>query len=281
MDKYLILDKSVLHSTSTHKLKQFVNNHFLILPRVLYDECVMDEKDPKEILLKRFGDVIAAGGYTCKDGKSIMQWEGQTLQPYPFLADIPETTAFRKTVKKLKKLPKPDSVEDIHEKQKDDAQSFLGSHEKVAKEIAPKILEEAEKKRGFLEANKLERFKFWVRALEFVDIHKIAIGTFSHLTNSPENFCLSRDWVTWYFLLLASVLTSDYAFLKKGKGGENELINAEHDLQDLEYVFLLSKADALITGDDGCYCLAKAAFPDKDVFSRLDEVPDKYLCNWS
>jgi len=26
--------------------------------------------------------------------------------------------------------------------------------------------------------------------------------------------------------------------------------------------------------------LARAAFPEKDVFSNLDEVPDEYLCNW-
>ena len=48
MKKIIVIDKSVLHGTSTQKLKQFVDNHFLILPRVLYDECVMDEKDPRE-----------------------------------------------------------------------------------------------------------------------------------------------------------------------------------------------------------------------------------------
>lgn len=281
MKKIILLDKSVLRGTPTHKLKQFVNNYFLILPRVLYDECVTDEKDPKEILLKRFGDVISAGGYTCRDGMYIVQREGQMLQPFPFLADYSETNEFRETVKRLGKLPKPDRVEDIHEKHMNTAQILLDIHEKMVKVIAPKILEEPEEKRGFLEANKLERFKHWVRASELLDIHKIAIGTFSHLMDSPEKFCLSRDWVTWDFLLLALVLTLDYAFLQKGKGGEKELINAEHDLQDLEYVFLLGKADAFMTIDDGCICLAKAAFPEKDVFSSLDEVPDEYICHWS
>jgi len=44
---------------------------------------------------------------------------------------------------------------------------------------------------------------------------------------------------------------------------------------------LLSRADCLLTGDKGCSCLAKAAFPEKDVFSSLEDVPKVYLGHWN
>jgi len=42
------------------------------------------------------------------------------------------------------------------------------------------------------------------------------------------------------------------------------------------------RADGLLTRDKKLVTpLAQAAFPEKDVFFSLDEVPDEYLCNWS
>lgn len=64
-------------------------------------------------------------------------------------------------------------------------------------------------------------------------------------------------------------------------GGPGEE-RAEHDYQDMEYVILLSRADCILTRDEKLVKpLAKAAFPDKDVFSSLDEVSEDYLCNWT
>ncbi len=53
-------------------------------------------------------------------------------------------------------------------------------------------------------------------------------------------------------------------------------------LPDLEYVLLLSRADGLLTRNEKLVKpLAQAAFPKKDVFSSLDEVPEEYVCHWS
>jgi hypothetical protein len=50
----------------------------------------------------------------------------------------------------------------------------------------------------------------------------------------------------------------------------------------LEYVLLLARADAIITRDKKLVePLARAAFPEKDVFSSLEEVPDSYRCDWA
>ncbi|MGE5295203.1 MAG: hypothetical protein ACM3VT_10280 [Solirubrobacterales bacterium] len=38
--------------------------------------------------------------------------------------------------------------------------------------------------------------------------------------------------------------------------------------------------DALLSKDKGMGDLARAAFPEKDVFSSLEEVPESYRCDW-
>ena len=66
-------------------------------------------------------------------------------------------------------------------------------------------------------------------------------------------------------------------------GGENpKLLQAEHDCQDIEYVTYLARADGLLTRDKRLAIpIANIAFPDKDVFSSLDEVSEEYICNWN
>ena len=49
----------------------------------------------------------------------------------------------------------------------------------------------------------------------------------------------------------------------------------------MEYILLLSRAGGLLTGDKVSGTLAKAAFPEKDVFSNLEDVPDEYIYHWS
>ena len=61
-----------------------------------------------------------------------------------------------------------------------------------------------------------------------------------------------------------------------------KLIQAEHDCQDIEYATYLSLADGLLTRDKKLVTpVAKVAFPDKDVFSNLDELSEDYICNWA
>jgi hypothetical protein len=73
----------------------------------------------------------------------------------------------------------------------------------------------------------------------------------------------------------------DYYWLRQ-KGGPPGDNRAEHDYQDIEYVLLLSRADGIITRDKKLVePLARAAFPEKDVFSSLEEVPESYRCDWT
>ncbi|HSW00682.1 MAG TPA: hypothetical protein VLI39_10950 [Sedimentisphaerales bacterium] len=88
--------------------------------------------------------------------------------------------------------------------------------------------------------------------------------------------------MSWQHVRLTTVLFLEYSFLRKGHGGGTEQESAEHDLYDVQYVVLLTRADGIITRDKKLVePLARAAFSEKDVFSSLEEVPDSYRCDWA
>lgn len=277
--KIVIIDKDMFRGSSTIQLVQFVQNHFLILSEVLLYECATDEDSHQE-LLKRFKTVMLAGAYTCPNSWRIINREAYTLQPYGFLADLNETSRIRSEFEKYRNVSISDSIGHIYQEATNSARTLLDLAKSASTAIASKI-PEVDRKARKLEGNKSYRFQLWLDNAQNYGIHKLAIEKAGHLTRLPDKYCLSEKWVTWQYFRLISALTFEYAFLRKGKGGNAELIRTEHDLQDIEYVLFLSRADGLLTKDRKLVKpLAKAAFPEKDVFSSLDEVPDEYLCHW-
>ena len=275
----LILDKSVFGYTSTEELCDFVKNHFVVLSLVLHDECVTEEYP--QALLNRFGEVLLAGADICLSARDIVEKEGQTLEPFGSLVDEALTLRYRKELRAGASFSKPNTVLEIHEGHIDAGRTLLDSYLKVIVEIAGTEFEKAAEALKKSQAKKLERLRRWAEIVESMDIHKLAVDEFAHFTDMPDKYCLSNDWFTWHFIRLAFIITFDYGFLKKGKGGDKELTNAVHDLQDIEYVVFLCRADGIITRDRGCKDLTQAAFPQKDVFSSLDEASDEYLCEWA
>lgn len=281
MRKYLILDKSVLEATLTCKLEQFVQNHFLILPNVLYYECITTEKNQEE-LLERFRSVILAGGYTSPSCKDIIQNEARNLCPYGFLVDLKAYPAVVETFRKDNKPYNSNHVEAIHQDELDMAKMLRDSAEDYLKRIAseePKLLS-AIRKFDNSRKGQFERFQTWIENIDSQDIHLASTKQLKGITNCHNKYCLSDKWLSWQFLRLTHVIFMEHAFLRQ-TGSASKTESFEHDLQDVKYVILLSRTDGLLTGDAGCSCLAQAAFPEKDVFTSLDEVPEEYICNWS
>ena len=208
-----------------------------------------------------------------------MRKEGQVLQPYGYLPDISETIAIRNEFKKYTKINKSPGIEKIQRDAEASAEALRDSAKLVATIINFNEPEAAKAARKY-EANKLDRLKLLIDTVDSNDIHKLMIDKGGYLTNSPDKYCLSPDWVSWHYFRLISLLSFEHSFLV-GKGGDIGIKRTDHDLQDLEYVLLLSKADGILSKDDGCIYLAKAVFPDKDIFQDIAEVPDKYLCCWS
>lgn len=129
-------------------------------------------------------------------------------------------------------------------------------------------------------SKRFERLQQWVEFVDSQDMHEVAKTLLCEITNDPEKYCLSEKWVSWHFVRLMFIIIMERDFLRQNGDKSSEII-IEHDLQDMKYVILLSRADGLLTKDNCCFCLAKAAFPEKDVFSSLDEVPEDYICDWT
>lgn len=282
MGKYLILDKSVFEATSTSKLGKFAQNHFLIIPDVLYYECATTDTN-KERLLDRFRSVILSGAYICPSCIDIIKNEAKNLSPYGFVVDLGEVQAVRKIFQLNSRPYSPHHAQEKLEEELDMARQVIntaeGFNEKLILED-PELLSEVRRWDNRKNARP-ERFLKWAEFVDTQNMHESAKIMLNSITVRPEKFCLSKEWISWHFLRLMHILIQERIFQRHTGGKSSESI-IEHDLNDIEYVVLLSRADGLLTRDEKLVKpLAKAAFPEKDVFSNLDEVPEEYICHWS
>ncbi len=285
--KQLVIDKCAFQKTGDRgdKLRSFAKNHLLILAHDLYGEIVTDRKDGRRAHLQWFQRAMQAGAYWGPSVRSMVEKEAEILAPYGFLADLDETRRMRDLFMRGRVLD-PRHFADVVERNLESGKVLLDNHGVVCRKVVPQILECAEARRQELQprVRRLERLQFLLNrldAFEVFDAHAIAACAFRRYVRDAERFCLSREWVSWQYIRLTTVLHLEYAFLKKGQGGDGERETAEHDLYDVQYVVLLSRADAIITSDKKLVELARAAFPEKDVFSSLEEVPESYRCDWA
>jgi hypothetical protein len=272
--KWLIIDKSVFQATSTPKFEKFAQNHSLILPQVLYSECLTDRNNKKEELVQRFICLLQSGAYICPASGIILREEAKHLMPYNLLVGMKNMEHIRERLKRKGIFSTDDEIKRIDKENHDTAEEISNFAQSMSRYCTTELV----KKIRSLQISKEERFTCWIKLIEQNNIHDIAVETLGHLTSKPDRYCLSKDWVSWHYVRLMLFLYLEHFFIRE-TGNPKELTNTEHDYLDIEYVLLLSKADGLLTKDEKMVePLAKAAFPEKDVFHKLDEVPDEYLC---
>jgi hypothetical protein len=279
MLKLLVFDKSVFQVTSSAELLGFANKHLIVLPDVLYFECVTALENRVQ-LLERFRNVIVNGAYICEGFWSIIKKEGRELLPYGPLVDLSKVDAVRNTFRVNPTPYNPDDAKELLRRNLEMAKGLICSTDGFDKKIAsesPEVHKEIRSKWDGSKKSIPERLCYWANMVDSEDLHKLAAALLSNLTNNIGQYCLSKDWFTWQYLRLFMILNFERNFLRH-KGSSLGLDRIEHDLQDIQYVALISRADGLLTRDRGCASLAKAAFPEKDVFSCLGEVTDDYRC---
>jgi len=203
MGKYLILDKSVFEATSTSKLGKFSQNHFLILPDVLYYECATTDTN-KERLLDRFRSVILSGAYICPNCIDIIKNESKNLSPYGFIVDLGEVQEVRKTFHLNSRPYSPHHAQEKLEDELDMAKMLHDSADDYLKKIAteqPDLLSEIRKfdnsKKG-----RFERFRAWAKNVDSQDIHWASRKQLKGVTHCHDKYCLSDEWISWQFLRL-------------------------------------------------------------------------------
>jgi hypothetical protein len=196
--------------------------------------------------------------------------------PYGFLADLEGTAKLREKLKKSLNF----EIKNLQKGELEKAQALLMLSESMRNQILserPELLKEANKWQG----NNGKLFKLFAEDNKNVDLHQWAQIHLKGFTHCPQRFCLSESWVSWNYLKVSAIIACSYFKKHKDPSTVQQLDKVERDLQDIKYVTLLSRADGLLSNDKSIVLpLARAVFPQKNIFCDIDEVSNAYICNW-
>jgi hypothetical protein len=276
MNKLLILDKSVFHGTARSKLVRFVKCHRVILPYALCVECAIsqkgnppkDSKDPMRLTQKLL-EVVKNGADAGKSPSRIVEEERSRNAAIESLIDMEETQFMREG--------RLDEEADLEEAREKCDKAFKPITDIVGqwadeyhKNIRKKKLEK-DFREEVDESNLLVRLGKW---LQFIDIAKDDILE-TYYSNGSN--AMSADRWEWQMLRLSLAWGTELASKRNKSGPDFGNYDISNDIYDIYYVSHLSQADGLVAGDkDLVRPLAMAAFPDKDVFCSIYDVPYRY-----
>ena len=282
--KQIIVDKDALVGININDLCDFARNHLMLCSDTLLYECATTSESKRKNMLDRCDRLIKAGAYYCPCSTRFLEFEGDLCCPYPpFLPDLNATDDIRKACLVDIVLNSPHKIETIFSSRAEIARAeFLKLSQELKNSIDTEHLDVG-KKIGQLPSDQFERFKKLFEHINTSDLRQMCVDSVpGEWIKDKAKFGLSPEWMSWQYVRLSGVIIQNYHYLRQtGPMPRDENERAEHDYQDMEYVLLLSRADGILTRDKKVVePLARAAFPEKDVFSNLDEVPDSYLCHW-
>jgi hypothetical protein len=128
----------------------------------------------------------------------------------------------------------------------------------------------------FKQSNLETRLKNWIQAAGELR-ERILYNRLPSLSSYTTD--KNDKWLNWQLLRLYFAWALEWAS-KRNQSEPSFQGNIENDFYDMEYISYLNNVDGILTKDDKLVLpLAKAAFPEKDVFVTLDEVSDEYLCH--
>ncbi len=274
MPKLLVLDKSIFRGTSLTKLCRFAKSHHILAGNVLLIECLISPNRIDRNLLNRFQKLIKAGAMYTHLLFEIVNREKELLSPIKSIVDKNGTDTIRTSTLNDNEVYLKWGSEKYQAQVGPVVKDMLKLSEYFYADIA---------KRKWLcrmrkETNdKASRLRKWAKTMEPVVDNKV-------LKEWEPDVCsyITHDWYTWHDYRLRCILSFEWAYQKAKSGQLPGFDKASHDFHDMQYVACLSRADGILTNDkDLVIPLAQAAFPEKDVFSSLDDVPDEYLYDWT
>ena len=274
--KWLILDKSVFQGTPYGELARFVKCHRVILPYALYVECAISQKgdppkDSKDAmrLMQKLLEVVNNGAHAGKSPARIVEEEEATNAAIESLVDMEETQIMREG-----EFDEKTDFERIREKCdaafKSPTDFVKQWTNQYFKNIGKKKLEK-DFREEVDESDLVGRLERWVRA---VDDKKNDI--LSLYCRNGSRVVPADGW-EWQMVRLSLAWGTELASKRNKSGSSFENYDISNDIFDIHYVSHLSQADGLVAGDKNLVQpLAMAAFPEKDVFNSIYDVPYRY-----
>lgn len=276
MSKLLIIDKSVFHKSVLHKdfaerIFKFAQNYRVVFPHALVAECLMSRNLSVE-LLQRFVDCVKCGGVVGWGSPSIFQNEKKLLRPFGSIVNEDDTMRARKDDLCADK--------NLLEDEARLCRAHYEFHINWLCQIVKAYLANIEKK------GLLVKFRKEVSGISLKDrlvkwVKNLNVLRAEILTHFVPEFAkdLHSDWVTWHLLCLSQAWGIELACRSTTSNLTTILRDISNDFWDIEYVVSLSRADGILTEDKKLIIpLTQAAFPEKDVFSDINEVPNEYMC---
>jgi hypothetical protein len=282
--KQIVIDKNAFQGTALYKLRTFTEKHALLVCDTLLYECGTTGSRNAAQALQRCKSVIDVGGYYCHCSLEYVQWEASHCIPHPwFLPDLHMTEQIRiGRIDIASNLQTERAMKTFSSRCETARRQLLEPSAEFKKGFDVEHAGLAEEVRRLPPSEKYERLREAFASIDKTDQHKMALCLIpQNWIKDETRFCLSPEWMTWQYMRLISTMQGEYTYLRL-RGSAPDAKHTERDYQDMEYVLLLSRADAIITRDKKLVePLAREAFPDKDVFSSLDEVTEDYICNWT
>ncbi|MHC4509285.1 MAG: hypothetical protein ACYTAO_10070 [Planctomycetota bacterium] len=278
------MDKDALVGININNLCDFAQNHLMLGCDTLLYECATASKQEPRDMLERYKRFIKSGAYYCSCSITFIQSESRNCLPYPwFLPDFKATNEIRTGEKPVEHLLDSTTYGETSQPRYKVAKAFLDVSNKLKNRIDMEDPYVGEKIKQ-LPSNKFERLRELFERIDTQDLRQMCVDSVrGEWIKDKTKFGLSPEWMSWQRIRLTDAIVRNYYYLRlTGAMPKDKAERAEHDYQDMEYVLLLSRADAILTRDKKLVePLARAAFPEKNVFSNLGEVPKDYACNWT
>ena len=283
--KQIVVDKDAFVGININDLCDFARNHLMLACDTLLYECTTASKQEPRDMLDRYKKLIKSGAYYCSLSITFIRSECENCAPYPrFLPDLEETKRIQAGKACLYDMLGSSETRETSLSRCELAKSmFVDLSDKVKKGIDTEHADVSSWLRQ-LSSDRFDRFQRLFERIDTQEFRQICVDSLRGVSiKDKAKFGSSPEWISWQYFRLMYVIAQNYHYLRLTDAmPKREIERAEHDYQDMEYVLLLSRAEAILTRDKKLVGpLAQAAFPEKDVFSSLDEVPDDYICNWT
>jgi hypothetical protein len=281
MPKLLVMDKSIFHGTSTGRLIKFVKVYQVVLPNTLGVECIISDdengkrplKNPCE-LLEKLCILIKRGAYSGRSMGSMINRERETQKPNDCIIDYQSTDLTRKANINFDTLLIKNEAEKAKKAFRpmiDFCKTIAIAHYEnlVKKNMQKSFIEECE------QSNPEKRLKRWIQAAD-----KLREQILNRQLASLSFYITEKNdkWLNWQLLRIYLAWAIEWAS-KRNQSGPSYSGDIENDFYDMEYIAYLNNADGILSNDGNLVLpLSKAAFPEKDVFSSIDEVTEDYRC---
>lgn len=277
MNKLLILDKSAFHGTACDKLLKFVKSHRVVLPYTLCVECVISQKDATsknskdaKRLIQKLLKVVKNGAYAGKSPGKIVEEERSRNAAIESLVDMKETQIMREGI-----LDDEPDLEKVREECVKAFRPITDSVKRWADQYHTNIRKKKLEKNFREEVDEGDLVRRLGKFLQSIDRAKdnILDQFFGNGSNA-----MSADRWEWQLLRLNLAWGTELASKRNKSGPSFENYDKiSNDVFDIYYVSHLSQADGLVAGDKRLVRpLAMAAFPSKDIFGSIDDVPNRY-----